>query len=241
MVLYVFCCNLENEKSFHIAEGNLSCIVEEPIRLPSQVPKMLYGIASQVQVATTLDDSEHSDNEDDDGVRAVPKIVESKESCENDATLKADVVERQKSESLVEKLITCRQKSITDFVLAGGENVRAHAATIGANRGFPYILHGFNPRFLTPAHQLLLNQQKSLRMSDFTITRSAAFAKLYTKRLNTVPLSFEWPKSHRGSERMIPVQLIRFDSLGALVVVVFGDGIIVVYDFDECQFRVQRR
>ena len=121
------------------------------------------------------------------------------------------------------------------------EKILAYFATVGVKRKFPSISSSFD--FHVPqsfASQCL--QDCSLSTGPhFRDSYANLRSRLLIDRLKETKDVFNTTKfvSSRVSSRKPKVSVIRFDRGGVLFAVGGSDGILRIYDFDECLARMQ--
>lgn len=128
-------------------------------------------------------------------------------------------------------LFNFRQKSITDFMLAGGVKKTA---------SFPLKAKLFtsDPQLIEYSGALCHPKLKEIRRFCRTF-RNMNNAQLCVDNLKTVYDKFGFGREAAGSKA--DVAAIRFDLHGVLFAVVSSNGIVRTFDFDEVLGRIQSK
>jgi hypothetical protein len=145
--------------------------------------------------------------------------------------------EPEDSEELaIDRLIVARQKLVTDFIIAGG-NMTAKSSECNI-----MALPLRHPRMLGPVHDVLLahryvqstNLKYSVSLNQLPAARETIIRSLETDS----QLQFASVAQHMNTVRSkAMITVIKFDHVGALVAVATADGLVSIYDFDECLFK----
>ena len=128
----------------------------------------------------------------------------------------------------MDELISLRQQSIVDFVVSGGSRKVSVFSTAPEAAGFIR-----NAALLThPFYSTCMrNTEQKLHRSR---TMESSIVEMCTNSLRIDDLRLSQPRSLGSRENKYGVSSISFDAEGALFAAAGSNGVIRVYDFDEC-------